>query len=169
MEYVLVLDIQVWVTETEKGTLTSYEFYRKPMANPISIPAESALSNNVKFSTYRQEVVRVLKNTAVHIPWSRKASLLSELSHRMQLAGYTRWDSNSIYMKRFYVILEEYLFIIRERKKWRVPPHYEGISLHFRYLDIWGESTSFWKNISSLFESEINEEFHLIMKEYLFI
>ena len=58
------------------------------MANPISIPAESALSNNVKFSTYRQEVVRVLKNTAVHLPWSRKASLLSDLSHRMQLAGY---------------------------------------------------------------------------------
>ena len=83
-----VLDIQIWVTETDEGTLTNYEFYRKPMANPVSIPAESALSNNVKFSTYRQEVVRVLKNTAVHLPWSRKASLLSELCHRMQLAGY---------------------------------------------------------------------------------
>ncbi len=30
---------------------------------------------------------------------------------------------------------------------------------------IWRGSTSYWKNISSLFESEINEEFHLILKE----
>ena len=83
-----MLDIQTWVTETEEGTLTNYEFYRKSMANPVSIPAESALSRNIKFSTYRQEVVRVLKNTSIHLPWSRKASLLSELSHRMQIAGY---------------------------------------------------------------------------------
>ena len=70
------------------GTLTNYEFYRKPMANYVAIPAQSALSNGVKFSTYRQEVVRVLKNTAIHLPWESKAELLSQLSRRMQIAGY---------------------------------------------------------------------------------
>ena len=83
-----VLDVQIWVTETDEGTLTNYEFYRKTMANPVSVPAESALSKSVKFSTYRQEVVRVLKNTSIHLPWSAKAELLSELSHRMKIAGY---------------------------------------------------------------------------------
>ena len=58
------------------------------MANPVSVPAESALSKSLKFSTYRQEVVRVLKNTSIHLPWSAKAELLSELSHRMKIAGY---------------------------------------------------------------------------------
>ena len=81
----------------------------------------------------------------------------------------SKWIFQISTMERVYLILEEYLFIIRERNKWRVPPHNEGISLHFRYVDIWRESTLFWKNISSLFESKINEEFHLIMKEYLFI
>ena len=79
-----VLDIQTWVTETDLGTLTNYEFFRKPMANQVAIPAQSALSNSVKFSTYRQEVVRVLKNAAIHLPWDSKAVLLSELSHKMQ-------------------------------------------------------------------------------------
>ena len=83
-----VLDIQIWVTKTDEGTLTNYEFYSKPMANPVAVPAESALSKNVKFSTYRQEVARVLKNTSIHLPWSVKSKLLSELSHRMRLAGY---------------------------------------------------------------------------------
>ena len=69
-----VLDIQTWVTETDLGTLTNYEFFRKPMANHVAIPAQSALSNSVKFSTYRQEVVRVLKNTAIHLPWDSKAA-----------------------------------------------------------------------------------------------
>ena len=80
-----VLDIQTWVCETSEGTMTNYEFYRKPMANPVAIPSGSALSNNVKFATYRQEVV---KNTAIHLPWSLKASVLTDLSHRMQVAGY---------------------------------------------------------------------------------
>ena len=70
-----VLDIQTWLFETLEGTMTNYEFYRKPMANPTSKPSDSALSNNVKFATYRQEVLRVLKNNAIHLPWSWKASL----------------------------------------------------------------------------------------------
>ena len=84
-----VLDIQIWVEEAEDGTVTNYEFYSKPMANPVSIPANSAVSNNIKFASYRQEVIRVLKNTALHLPWSIKLKHLSFLSHRMQLAGYS--------------------------------------------------------------------------------
>ena len=83
-----VLDIQTWVVETDKGTLTQYEFYRKPMSNPVSIPAESALPNGTKFDTYRQEVMRILRNTSVDLPWSVKAGHLTDLSWRMKLCGY---------------------------------------------------------------------------------
>ena len=83
-----VLDIQTWVIETGTGTVTKYEFYRKPMSNPISIPALSALPNGVKFSTHRQEVLRVLRNTSLDTPWVVKAGLLSDLSWRMKLSGY---------------------------------------------------------------------------------
>ena len=58
------------------------------MSNPVSIPAGSALSNNIKFSTYRQEVFRVLRNTSVDLPWKEKADLLSYMSWRMKTSGY---------------------------------------------------------------------------------
>ena len=63
-----VLDIQIWVAETLTGTITNYEFYRKPMSNPVAIPADSAVPNGVKFATYRQEVMRISRNTSLHLP-----------------------------------------------------------------------------------------------------
>ena len=58
------------------------------MANPVTIPSSSALSNSVKFNTYREETKRILRNTSLHLPWSHKADLLSELSFRMKISGY---------------------------------------------------------------------------------
>ena len=84
-----VLDLCVWCEDTGDGTETFYQFYSKPMANPVSIPANSALSSGVKFATYRQEVYRVLRNTSVNLPWELKASLLSFMSWRMKESGYT--------------------------------------------------------------------------------
>ena len=84
-----VLDLSIWCQEMEKGTVTFYQFYSKPMTNPVSIPANSALSSNVKFSTYRQEVFRVLRNTSVDLSWREKAELLSYMSWRMMISGYS--------------------------------------------------------------------------------
>ena len=83
-----VLDLSVWCQETVNGTVTLYKFYSKPMSNPVSIPANSALSSNIKFSTYRQEIYRVLRNTSVSLPWSQKADLISLMAWRMKLSGY---------------------------------------------------------------------------------
>ena len=81
-----LLDIQIWVTENETGTVTNYEFYHKLMSNPVSIPSESALSNGVKFATHRQEVIRILRNTSIHLPWSVKAKYLWDFSCKQ--SGY---------------------------------------------------------------------------------
>ena len=83
-----VLDICLWTEETDSGTSFQYEFYSKPMANPVTVPANSAISQGVKLATYRQEVVRVLSNTSYSLPWARKAELLSDMAWRIQKAGY---------------------------------------------------------------------------------
>ena len=75
-----ILDIQTWCEETTNGTRTCYSFYSKPMANPIAIPSTSAIPSTAKFSTYRQEVCRILRNTSIHLPWALKADLLTEFS-----------------------------------------------------------------------------------------
>ena len=83
-----ILDIETWCSESPDGTLTNYSFYMKPMANPVVIPAASAISSSVKFNTYREEAKRILRNTSCHLPWTHKAELLSGLSERMKHSGY---------------------------------------------------------------------------------
>ena len=48
-----ILDIETWCEETEQGTKTCYSFYMKPMANPVVIPAKSAVPDSIKYSTFR--------------------------------------------------------------------------------------------------------------------
>ena len=83
-----VLDICTWTVEKEEGTYLEYEFYTKPIANPVTIPAESAVPKGMKIATYRQEVLRVLSNTSHTLPWVRKAELLSDMAMRMKVSGY---------------------------------------------------------------------------------
>ena len=59
-----ILDIETWCEETSEGTLTCYSFYSKPMTNPVVIPASSAVPASIKYSTFRQEGGRILKNTS---------------------------------------------------------------------------------------------------------
>ena len=83
-----ILDIETWTEETVHGTRTCYSFYRKPMANPVAIPQRSAIPTSIKFSTYRQEVTRILRNTSFHLPWSHKAKLLTNFSWQLKVSGY---------------------------------------------------------------------------------
>ena len=83
-----VLDLALWCMETSTGTITLYEFYMKPTSSLVSIPANSALPVSTKFSAYRQEVFRILRNTSVSLPWAIKAKHLSDLSWRMHVSGY---------------------------------------------------------------------------------
>ena len=85
-----ILDIEMWCEETEEGTRTCYSFYCKPMANPVVIPAASAVPVSTKYATFRQEVGRILSNTSLHLPWHHKAGLLSKFSWRLKVSGYPR-------------------------------------------------------------------------------
>ena len=60
----------------------------KPVSNLVSIPADFALSKSIKFSTHRQEVFRILKNTSTELPLTCKIRHLNKLSWRMKLSGY---------------------------------------------------------------------------------
>ena len=60
------------------------------MTNPVVIPASSAVPASIKYSTFRQEVGRILKNTSLHLPWHHKADLLSKFSWRLKVSGYSR-------------------------------------------------------------------------------
>ena len=83
-----VLDLVVWYQEEKGVTKLLHEFYMKPVTNLVSIPANSALSKNVKFNSYRQEVYRILRNTSFDLPWTVKVKHINDLSWRMLKSGY---------------------------------------------------------------------------------
>ena len=58
------------------------------MANLVSIPFNLMLASSVKFSSYRQEVNRVLQNTDRNLPWTVKIKHLNDLSWHMKASGY---------------------------------------------------------------------------------
>ena len=84
-----VLDLQIWTQEeVGGGTLILYEFYRKSMANQVTIPANSAYSWRQKLITFRQEAQRVMRNTCPLLPWSARAKHLTHFSQRLRRSGY---------------------------------------------------------------------------------
>ena len=112
-----ILDIETWCEETQNGTRTCYSFYSKPMANPIAIPASSAIPSSTKFSTYRQEVCRIMSNTSMHLPWSHKAALLTNFSWRLKVSGYPKGFRSKIISEG----LTGYLNTLRRRVREGVP------------------------------------------------
>ena len=80
-----LLDLQVWVerettAEGKEEWQVVWEFYRKTCARRTLMLARSAMSDRCKRSTLTQEAIRILRNTSLSVPWSRKTELLSDFS-----------------------------------------------------------------------------------------
>ena len=80
------LDIQ---TNIQDGKV-NYIFYKKLMANPLLLRADSAMPLKMKRTALIQEALRRLLRTRRELPWELKAEILSEFSHKMICSGY--WE-----------------------------------------------------------------------------
>ena len=81
-----ILDLKVKVSDQEK---IHYQFYRKPMAQHLTLLERSAMPMRMKRQSLSQEVVRILRNTDKNLPWSLKAEMLSQFSLRKKDSGYS--------------------------------------------------------------------------------
>ena len=79
-----ILDMSCWVEEDH----VLYEHNTKPIASNLVIPQRSSIPEKVKRATITQMAIRILENTSLELPWSRKAQLLSNLSLRRKQSGY---------------------------------------------------------------------------------
>ena len=79
-----LLDTQVWV----EGNKLMHENYRKPMANPLTMLAMSAMPSKMKRTVLTQEVVRIRRNISLELPWETTAKHLNNFSARMKASGY---------------------------------------------------------------------------------
>ena len=80
------LDLQIWIT---KDGFVEFEFYEKPMAANTVLDARTALSDNTKYSSLSQEVVRRLMHTSRRLEASRRVEKLEELSQKMANSSHS--------------------------------------------------------------------------------
>ena len=81
-----ILDLNVNISE--QGDI-HYQFYRKSMAQHLTLLERSAMSMRMKRQAMSQEVLRILRNTKRTVPWSQKAEMLSQFALRMKDSGYS--------------------------------------------------------------------------------
>ena len=84
-----VLDLSVWMDKDADGDRTVWwQHYRKPVTNTLLMMEKSAMPAKVKRTTLTQEVIRILRNCRLELPWEEKAAMLTEMSTRMKMSGY---------------------------------------------------------------------------------
>ena len=84
-----VLDLSVWVDDDDEGVrMLWWQHYRKPVTNTLLMMEKSAMPMKIKRTTLTQEVIRILRNCRLEMPWEDKAEMLTDLSRRMKLSGY---------------------------------------------------------------------------------
>ncbi len=84
-----ILDVKMW---TEKVSDNKYrvmhEFYMKDVSSKSVVHARSALPWDVKRTVLTQEILRVLVNCSVDLPWDQVVVHLNDIMARMQFSGY---------------------------------------------------------------------------------
>ena len=79
-----VLDLQMYV---EDGAI-KYEFFEKPCASGLVIPANSAHSKQMKLSVMVEEGMRMLRNNSRALDWESRRRVMEAWSRKLQRSGY---------------------------------------------------------------------------------
>ena len=80
-----VLDLQMYVG---KDGLVKYEFYKKPCASQLTIPARSAHSKQQKLSVMVEEGLRRLRNHSRGLEWEKRKVCMEDWARKLQKSGY---------------------------------------------------------------------------------
>ena len=83
-----ILDLKVWLQETNGRQKIMHEFYQKEVSSVAVISARSTLPWKTKRTILVQDTIRILRNCHKDLPWEETARHLSKMAMRMQYSGY---------------------------------------------------------------------------------
>ena len=84
------LDLKLYVRDIQGSQKIVHEFYAKDVSSKAVVNANSALSIQQKRTVLTQELLRVLLNCSVDVPWVDVARHASNMVQRMQFSGFAR-------------------------------------------------------------------------------
>ena len=85
-----ILDLKVWLEVIDDRTTIMHEFYSKEVSSKLMVHSRSAIPWQSKRTVLTQEVLRVLLNCSLDLPWEQKAAHISNMTLRMQYSGYSK-------------------------------------------------------------------------------
>ena len=87
-----ILDVKVWLEKQQHSDAyrVLYEFYMKEITTKMVLHARSANPWREKRNILTQEVIRILKNCSLNLPWERKKKHIEDFCLRMQFSGYDK-------------------------------------------------------------------------------
>ena len=83
-----MLDVKMWIEETEGRRMIQYEHYEKSMTTKMVIHAKSAIPTRVKRTVLTQEVLRIILHCSPSLPWEVPCQHINNLMLKMQFSGY---------------------------------------------------------------------------------
>ena len=83
-----MLNVKMWIMETDDRHFIVYEHYEKPMTTKALIHASSAIPYKMKRTVLTQEMLRILLHCSNNIPWERVLHHLNGFICKMQYSGY---------------------------------------------------------------------------------
>ena len=83
-----VLDLKLWVLQTNEGPQLVHTFYKKGVSSPFTILQRSAMSASTKRLTTFQEGLRRLKNMSPLLEWKDVIPHMNLYSNMLRISGY---------------------------------------------------------------------------------
>ena len=83
-----MLDVRMWIDETEGRRRILYEHYEKEMATKMVIHAQSAIPMKTKRSVLTQEVLRIILHCSPTLPRQTVCKHINSLMTKIQFSGY---------------------------------------------------------------------------------
>ena len=85
-----VLDLKMWVIESEGKFQLVHSFYKKKVSNPFTILERSAMSSSIKSNTIYQEELRRLRNVSPLLKWEEAVPHMNEFVNMLRISGYNK-------------------------------------------------------------------------------
>ena len=108
-KYLPTLDVE---TRIEMDGYIKYKFFSKPMKNNMVIQNGTGLSQDIVFSSLRQEVIRRLSNTCERVASDEKIGLLEDFTQLMINSGHKFTFIRSVLMQG----LTKFEYMVRRSK-----------------------------------------------------
>ena len=107
--------------EEHMGVL--YKFYKKKVANHLTILNRSAMPEKVKIATFSSEIIRRLKTTSIHVSQMETEEILTNLMDDLAAMGYNQdWRENILKSA-----LKGYMRVLDKVEKGEVKRNRKGV------------------------------------------